>query len=132
MKKKEKMGSVEELAVHLQAVAAQVKELREDTEGKRNQLIQVIAQKTDELQGKMTAADAENKRLVEELRNTFASFESAMTNVQQRIAMIESRSASGGQGGGNEGGIKHLAPAKNMVPNKFSGKIEDWRKWRGE
>ena len=98
MKKKEKMGSVEELAVHLQAVAAQVKELREDTEGKRNQLIQVIAQKTDELQGKMTAADAENKRLVEELRNTFASFESAMTNVQQRIAMIESRSASGGQG----------------------------------
>ena len=126
------MSSMEELAAHIQSLAGQMHELKEDTEGKRHQLIQVIAQKTDELQSKITTADGENKKLVEELKNTFASFESAMANVQQRIAMVESRSTAGGQGGGSEGGLKHLIPAKNMMPNKFSGKLEDWRKWRGD
>ena len=125
------MGSVEELAVHIQNLAGQIQELREETEGKRNQSIQVIAQKTDELQSKMTTTDGENKRLVEDLKSTFASFESAMANVQQRIAMVESRSAGGGQGGGSEGGLKHLVPAKNMMPNKFLRRLEKMEGRRG-
>ena len=125
------MAGVDELAARLAALTIQMNDYA-------SQASAAMTEKTTELDAKWQQANSELRAVVESLRTTFTNIETALGSVQMQLASHDveigrlkvNTAMSGGTGSDQK--VKPLIPSKNMLPEKFSGRIEDWRHWKSD
>ena len=66
------------------------------------------------------------------LQNLHTKTEQAVIKLESKIEEVDKKTQDQSQGHGRQGVYKGYLPQKNTIPDKFSGKAEDWRMWQEE